>query len=420
MAILEVDFDSFTIDDINRLITEKISEDNQLEYKETLPSKNNNKTDPWMNGEDKIGDKARNEILEEIIAFANAQGGMLFLGISETTDGKGIPSCVNPIPNCHELVKRFELQIRDCIEPKLHNVQIKAIETNTDTDTDRNGILIFDVQKSIAAPHRLIPTKECYIRRNDRSEKMSMIEIQDHTLLIEKGIAKVEGEFKKQRDGFNNHFLTFAKKHEIVLGIRAVIVPVYAEFSINKLFNNYEFKFPLEENIRLDLGNHNPVNFEYTFMGRQRPILRGVSFRGEWPKGMYLGELFCNGTAQISTFLFPENIESNYLPLEDFIGMVINVVLLVQKYKTKSGFPDIEYGLEIEILNTHWPFRVSGFNNSHNQLAEFSSGSILFPRYSVQHSLEYDSLITLVYNDFFNAGGEDKSYSLSFNWNKYA
>ena len=53
-------------------------------------------------------------------------------------------------------------------------------------------------------------------------------------------------------------------------------------------------------------------------------------------------------------------------------------------------------------------------------LAEFSFGSVLFPRYSVQSSLEYDSLITLVYNDFFNAGGEDKSYALSFNWNRYA
>ncbi len=102
MAIFGVDFDSFSIDDINRLITEKISEDNQLEYKETLPSKKNNETDPWING-----DKARNEILEEIIAFANAQGGMLFLGISETTDGKGIPSSINSIPQCHELVKRF-------------------------------------------------------------------------------------------------------------------------------------------------------------------------------------------------------------------------------------------------------------------------------------------------------------------------
>jgi hypothetical protein len=52
--------------------------------KKTLPDKRG-RQHPWVTGGD-IEDHARNEILPEVIAFANAQGGSLILGIEETSD----------------------------------------------------------------------------------------------------------------------------------------------------------------------------------------------------------------------------------------------------------------------------------------------------------------------------------------------
>ena len=71
-------------EDIERLIEERVIEGIDIEFKKTLPSKKGN--DPWIEGKDKIGDYARNQILEEIIAFANAYGGVLCIGISESDD----------------------------------------------------------------------------------------------------------------------------------------------------------------------------------------------------------------------------------------------------------------------------------------------------------------------------------------------
>ncbi len=70
-----------TKDDIERLVAEAVQEDGEIEFKETLPARDGR--DAWLDGGNRIGDRARNKILEEVIAFANAYGGTLLLGISE-------------------------------------------------------------------------------------------------------------------------------------------------------------------------------------------------------------------------------------------------------------------------------------------------------------------------------------------------
>ena len=56
--------------DIQRVVNEAVQEGAEIEFKESLPAKKG-ENDPWMNGADHISDRARNEILGEVIAFAN-------------------------------------------------------------------------------------------------------------------------------------------------------------------------------------------------------------------------------------------------------------------------------------------------------------------------------------------------------------
>ncbi len=413
MMILSKSFDALTLTDIQQLITDKIPENNQLEYKGALSASKG--IDPWENGKNRIGDKARNELLEELVAFANAQGGILFLGIAETNDGKGIPERINPIRQCEALIKPLELQIRDCIEPKIHTIQIKAIQTNN----DGKGVLLFNVQKSRSAPHRLKPTKECYIRRNDRSEKMSMIEIQDYTLLIDKGMDRVEAEFKKQQETFNNNFLNFSQNNRFVFGIKAVIVPVYADIYIDKLYNNSDFFFPRINGVKTKLDNQE-LQFDYDFRnGRPTPIIRGVRFQEFSSQIRFLAELYCNGTAQVSMFFSAEEQHKEALGINDYFGMVINAILLAHQYKVFSGFTDIEYGLEIEIKKDNGPLRVCGWNdpNKSRHVGDLSPPA-LFPRYSIQNQQNYNNLMTVIYRDFWNAAGLDRDGSFTMEWSE--
>ena len=163
--------------DLEDLIKDNSSEDERLEFKSALSSKG--RDDPWYSGASDIGDKARNELLEEVIAFANACGGCLVLGMEETPDKPPRAAKIRPVPRCVELADRLALQARDCIEPKLPVIHIRGIPTGP----DGAGVVVVRVETSRLRPHRLLANKECYVRRHDRSEKMTMREIRDLTLL---------------------------------------------------------------------------------------------------------------------------------------------------------------------------------------------------------------------------------------------
>ena len=83
IQVLSKPADQIDIHDIESLIEEKVPEGEQIEFKETLPAKGQG-PDPWMSDKKKIGDFAKRTILEETIAFANAHGGALLLGIVES------------------------------------------------------------------------------------------------------------------------------------------------------------------------------------------------------------------------------------------------------------------------------------------------------------------------------------------------
>ena len=69
-----------TPDDIQRIVDENYQEGAEFELKATLPAKKGN--DPWIDGKGRIGDHARNELIAEVIAFANAHGGTLLVLLS--------------------------------------------------------------------------------------------------------------------------------------------------------------------------------------------------------------------------------------------------------------------------------------------------------------------------------------------------
>jgi hypothetical protein len=76
------------------------------------------------------------------------------------------------------------------------------------------------------APHRHTVTKECYIRRADRTEKMTMREIQDLTLQVERGLAGIERQFQEQRERFARRFAVYRGRNMHAIGLRATLVPV--------------------------------------------------------------------------------------------------------------------------------------------------------------------------------------------------
>jgi hypothetical protein len=100
------------------LILQEVPEGQTIEYKAILPEEGG-KDDRWLTYCDRIGKYARDELLEEICAFANADGGHLVLGVAETAEKPPRAAKLQPLPHVSDLAERLGKQIRDCIDPQL-------------------------------------------------------------------------------------------------------------------------------------------------------------------------------------------------------------------------------------------------------------------------------------------------------------
>ncbi|MSO93877.1 MAG: ATP-binding protein [Rhodospirillales bacterium] len=235
--------------DVKHLCNEALPEGQTVEFKETLPSKDAG-GDRWLKDGQQIGERARDKILEEVVAFANADGGSLVIGIEETTDHPKRASKIKPLPKCHELAHRLSQAARDCIDPQLPAIEICGITTMS---RKQAGVVLIRVPPSRLAPHRLTTTRECYIRRADRTETMTMREIQDRTIksarMFETVTTRLESRRAKQ-----NEFLRLGNQFGLIrLSSRVTILPARSSVAVDRIYASQDlFPHIVELNARVD------------------------------------------------------------------------------------------------------------------------------------------------------------------------
>jgi hypothetical protein len=182
VSILRKSLVSLALTDLDDLIKSEARETGELEFKGSLPfvpTKGQSAVaDRWIEKGDRVGELARDQLLAEIVAFANADGGTLILGMHETKDEPRRAERLEALPNCEGLGKRLVDAAEDIIEPRLPAIEFRAIPAAD----DGSGYVIFRVGKSSAGPHRLTTTREFYLRRGERASRMGVREIKDRTL----------------------------------------------------------------------------------------------------------------------------------------------------------------------------------------------------------------------------------------------
>lgn len=116
--MLDKPLDSLTESDIQQAVVDRIPEDKQLEYKETLPGSDH---------------ESKKEFLADVSAMANAAGGLILYGIAEERDANnkttGIPSGSPGLQdiNLDQEKRRLENLLRDGIKPRIQGIGFRAI-----------------------------------------------------------------------------------------------------------------------------------------------------------------------------------------------------------------------------------------------------------------------------------------------------
>jgi len=203
--LLRAQLDSLIGADIDQLCADRAAEGTELEFKSDLPSKAGRGTDPWHGGGG-IGDYARNEIAQEIIAFANTFGGVVCVGIDETADHPKRAQAPRPIPRVHDLARRLRQAVHDVIDPPLPVLEAIGVECGP---VPGAGVVVLRVPPSRRRPHRHHVNKEVFVRRADESARIPMREIQELTIQAVSEIGRVDSVIRESRDRFLSQTIGF-------------------------------------------------------------------------------------------------------------------------------------------------------------------------------------------------------------------
>ncbi len=222
IPLFTLPLDQLRAEHVDQLVAEEMPEGQNVEFKRTLAARSG-RTAPWLDGGDEVGDHGRNDVLKEVVAFANSGGGNVVLGIVESGDHPRRAAGVNHLPRCHELVDRFRLMARDCIDPQLPSLEVCGIPMPG--GDEHAGIVLFRVPPSRLAPHRLKPTKHCDLRRADRTEEMTMREIQDMSVRLARGGEAIRERLEECR---TSYLVTTKSDWDglVEVGVRVSVLPV--------------------------------------------------------------------------------------------------------------------------------------------------------------------------------------------------
>ncbi|MGP1396533.1 MAG: AlbA family DNA-binding domain-containing protein [Inquilinaceae bacterium] len=415
--------------DIERLIIDQVQESAELELKRELPRKDAKKKGPKCvpdakdDGESdgSISDYARDKLLAEIIAFANAHGGVLVIGIEETNDKPPRAKRIYPISHCADRASRLHQQCQEKIDPPIPLIETQGVPF----EDDGSGVVVVRVPRSRLAPHRHKGDKECYVRRSDRSEPMDMREIQDLTLQVERGLGAVETAFVRYRDRFDRDLRGIAGSSMPTVGLRATAIPLSA-IEIERVYNNPDIWLPAGSiPMRAKDVNKPVVAFQMggTFV---TPLIRGMRLDDQ---GCRSGvgdsrEVYTNGVIEYR-FWIQESLvkgrqdQSFYIDRDWVFGLFLNTVAAADHFRIVAGAPELEYGIEFEIaiVNNEVPLRV--------QYGRFNLGggsynrTTVFPRYSIGSRVEFPRLSRAFQRDFWNGAAIDPTNTIDFDFDEF-
>ena len=148
-----------TTDEIRQLVTDNVAEDQFLDYKsESYPS----------------GDRGTYELLKDITAFANADGGYLVIGVEENGQRRAIG--FRSISQIEGIRRSIIDRCLAGIEPRIVNIDINTFQI------DGNNILMLHIPESSQKPHCAKPNSEHHYfwrRYQDGNKLMSPAEIRE-------------------------------------------------------------------------------------------------------------------------------------------------------------------------------------------------------------------------------------------------
>lgn len=388
--------------DLQALVRAELPEGESVEFKERLSTKRG-EPDVWDHGTEQVGIRARDALLHEVIAFANARGGHVIVGVVESADHPKRAVGLRPIQRCADLADRVMKQARDLVEPPLPTFEARGIATGAQGE----GILILRVPASRNAPHWHRETREVLVRRGDRSERMSMRDIQELTLQRAAEASRAETELANRTAAFNSELDKLAQHADLMAhyGVRVSLVPALETIRVPR-----DWMRTLQPHFQSFVAGSERQMLEMSLpclSFTTRPVLRGERYATDFVgQGSLTIEILESGLVEYQLLWKPLPHPNDALSPEWVIGLAFNAMAMAHATRLAAGAPSIEYIIEIELGHpAHYPIELDLLGRSFGRRGTIQSHRFVLPRYSFGAFEELGQLVGLVASDCMNAAG---------------
>ena len=425
-----------TIEDVRQLIVDGVSESLSIEFKLDIPvspeeQKAQRAKDPSLSvprgwqGFGSISNFGRDALAEEIVAFANADGGTLVLGMEETEAAPPRASRLNVLPNVFDLERRLRDAFNDCIEPRLPYLAVRSLVT----ENDGSGVVLIETSPSSLGPHWVKKSRKPTIRREDRCDTLSMPELHDMVLRRARSLDEAAARQVEERSRFQKHFadhlvhlkpanflggpndsgvpVWLKQTGQAALGLQVTIVPHFG-IGLPRL-ESFNGLVPDPGAIGILQGSERrPTHWieTYTYVeGSGRKILGGVMSRQEGGFDKTV-TVMRDGLVTVS-FVQVRPTSSCTCTADLVITAAGFAVGLFDRLRRKSSYPaaPADVSVDIHTMGEVGIGRFDGFNGG----AVFGrlASRTVFPIYTLGDSQDISVLLNEISGDLMNAGGMD-------------
>ncbi|MFA1672069.1 helix-turn-helix domain-containing protein [Rhizobium mongolense] len=426
--------DFVTIEDIRQLILDGVSEGRNLEFKLDIPvsseeqkaqrTKNPTLSLPrgWQ-GTGNVSHFGRDALAEEIVAFANSDGGTLILGLEETETAPPRASKINALPQVIDLERRLRDAFNDCIEPRLPYLAVRSIAT----EDDGSGIVLIETSPSALGPHWVKKSRKPTIRREDRCDLLSMPELHEMVLRraksLDEAVKQSNVERARFKEIFDNNLIRLKPANflggpndsgvqgwlkqtgQAGLGVQVTIVPHFG-LGIPRL-ESFAGLIPRSDAIGILRGSERHLTEwidTYTYVeGTSRKVLGGMTSRqdGGFDKSV---TVMRDGQVTVS-FIQVRGISNCTCTADLVVSAAGFAVGIYDRLRHKSSYPAAPAEVTVDIHTTGEVGigRFDGFNGG----AVFGRlpSHTMFPTYILGDSQDISVLLNEITGDLMNAGG---------------
>jgi hypothetical protein len=402
MPIFSNDLRTVTAEEILQICSDHIPEGVDFELKSDLPAQKGRK-DGWHT-DGSFGEYARNQIAEEIVAFANTLGGVVCIDINETEDHPKRANTVNLLPRVHELAKRLQQAVHAIIDPPLPVLEAAGVEIEGD-----RGVVLLRVPPSRRRPHRHTVTKEIFVRRNEESVRVTMREVQELTMQAVSEAIKIDTTISKRREDFRVRALGwFNAKNSSGAATHILCVPT-TPIDLGRVVGRH-LTIPTSSVVAsFKPSNEFICNVPWR-LAEWRPGLRSIKAAVHRADDDTICSLQTDGTCELG-YLFAVAGQRSGAYVGWLMASLGSMLAWTDRIQKQVGFP-FEFACAIQILVFGQPVPIVPYGASYSDGSTLPVGFHQFPLISVGTPDEFNLILQRFDEDLWNLAGYDIQQSV--------